>query len=86
MTEGMKYFTTLGHIFRITVVIFYVIVFAIGLVYAIAPRWMWKTFESWRAVREPSDAYFTARRIIGVIIMIVIVIAALTPTFIYLAH
>ena len=75
MPKGMSFFLTV-------VYIFYIIIFAIGLVEAIAPKWFWKTFESWKATKEPTKAYFITKRISGIIIMIVIAVIALAPTLI----
>ena len=75
MPKGMNIFSTV-------VYIFYIIIFAIGLVEAIAPKWVWKTFESWKATKEPTKAYFITKRISGIIIMIVIAVIALAPTLI----
>ena len=41
----------------IIVYIFLAVLFAVGLINVVAPRWCWKTFESWKAVSEPSKAY-----------------------------
>ena len=75
MPKGMS-------IFSIVVCIFYIVIFTIGLVNAIAPKWFWKIFESWKATKEPTKAYFITKRISGIIIMIVIAVIALTPTLI----
>ena len=75
MPKGMNIFLTV-------VYIFYIIIFAIGLVEAIAPKWFWKTFESWKATKEPTKAYFITKRISGIIIMLVIAVIALAPTLI----
>lgn len=76
MPEGTKIFTTI-------VFIFYIIIFSIGLVNAVAPKWYWENFESWKATKEPSRTYFLVKRITGVIIMIIIATIALAPSFIY---
>ena len=76
MPEGTKIFT-------IIVFIFYIIIFLIGLVNAVAPKWFWKNFESWKATKEPSRTYFLVKRITGVIAMIIIAIIALAPSLIY---
>lgn len=46
---------------------------ALALANAIAPRWIWRVTESWRAVREPSRTYFIVRRIVGVMMLLVAV-------------
>ena len=75
MPKGMS-------ICSIIVYIFYIIIFSSGLVNAIAPKWFWKTFESWKATKEPTKTYFITKRISGIIIMIVIAVIALAPTLI----
>ena len=70
------------NIFSTILFVFYIIVFLLGLVNAIAPKWCWKTFESWKATKEPSKTYFLVQRISGIIIMIVIVAIALFPTLV----
>lgn len=45
-------------------------------------KWFWKTFESWKATKEPTKAYFITKRISGIIIMLVIAVIALAPTLI----
>ena len=70
------------NIFSTILFVFYVIVFLLGLVNAIAPKWCWKTFESWKATKEPTKAYFLRKRIFGIIIIIVIAVIALAPTLI----
>lgn len=75
MPKGMSVFSTI-------IYIFYIIIFSSGLVNAIAPKWFWKTFESWKATKEPTKTYFITKRISGIIIMIVIAVIALAPTLI----
>ena len=75
MPKGMSFFS-------IVVYIFYIIIFVIGLVNTIAPKWFWKTFESWKSTKEPQKAYFITKRISGIIIMIVVAVIALAPTLI----
>lgn len=70
----------------IIVYVFLAVLFAAGLINAAAPRWCWKTFESWKAVSEPSKAYFITRRIIGIIQMLAVVLIIAIPTIIYLLH
>lgn len=70
------------NIFTIIVSIFYVIIFSIGLVNVIAPKWCWKTFGSWKATKEPTKTYFLTRRISGIVVMIIIAAIALAPTLI----
>lgn len=49
------------------VFVFCAVVFAAGLSQALFPKWCWKTFERWKAVKEPSKAYFLRMRIEGII-------------------
>lgn len=68
------------------VYIFLAVLFAVGLTNAVAPRWVWKNFESWKAVREPPKAYFITQRIIGIVQMLAVVLIIAIPTIIYLLH
>ena len=70
--------------FAIVAFAFYAVVFLCALANAAAPRWCWKTFESWKATKEPSKVYFLTKRIAGILIMVVIAAAALLPTI--MAH
>ena len=47
------------------------VIFVLGLINAIKPRFLWEKFESWKAKEEPSSAYFMVRRIAGIFVMIV---------------
>ena len=49
------------------------LIFIYGLLNAIIPKVMWKTFESWKATKEPTKTFFMRRRIAGVIIMAIVV-------------
>lgn len=55
------------------------LIFTIALLNVICPKLMWKTFESWKATKEPSNAYFISRRIIGIIIITVLLAISLLP-------
>ncbi len=55
------------------------LIFTITLLNVICPKLMWKTFESWKATKEPSNAYFISRRIIGIIIITVLLAISLLP-------
>lgn len=57
------------------------LIFVSGLLNAIAPRLMWKTFESWKATKEPSNTYFMARRISGIIALLIVAGLLLFPYF-----
>lgn len=66
-------------VFTIVVFSFYALVFAACFLTALFPKWCWKTFDSWKAVKEPSKAYFLRKRIEGVIGMVVITAIAAAP-------
>lgn len=66
----------------VIVFVFCAVVFAAGLAEALFPKWCWKTFESWKAVKEPSKAYFLRRRIEGIIGMVIASAMMLGPTLI----
>lgn len=68
----------------ITIIIFafYAFIFIACLLEALFPRWCCKIFESWKATKEPSKAYFIRMRIAGIIGMVVITAIALAPTLI----
>ncbi len=55
------------------------LIFTIALLNVICPKLMWKTFESWKATKEPNNAYFISRRIIGIIIITVLLAISLLP-------
>lgn len=59
--------------------IFMAIIFIIGLLNVVCPKLLWKTFESWKATKEPSDAYFISRRIAGIIIIVIVFAMFLFP-------
>jgi hypothetical protein len=66
-------------IFMILPMLLYLFIFIVGLLNAINPRWMWETFESWKATKEPTKVFFRVRRISGVVTMIIISCVALFP-------
>lgn len=53
-------------------IILYSIIFIVGLINAINPWWAWRTFESWKAKKEPTQTYFVVRRIGGIVAMLII--------------
>ena len=63
------------------IIIVLVLVFIYGLLTAIIPKFMWETFEGWKATKEPTKSFFITRRITGVVIMIVVVAMFLFPRF-----
>lgn len=68
--------------FSVILSVIFALLFAACLIEALFPRWCWKTFESWKATKEPSNAYFLQRRIAGIIGMVVIAAIALAPTLV----
>ena len=66
----------------IIIFVFYAFIFIACLLEALFPKWCWKTFESWKATKEPSKAYFLRMRIAGIIGMVIITAIALAPTLI----
>ena len=54
-------------------------IFLSGLLNAVNPRFIWKTFESWKATKEPTNAFFLARRIAGVFAMLIVLGILLFP-------
>ncbi len=66
-------------IITLLVLVMYTLIFFIGLFNVINPKWMWGTFESWKAAKEPTKEYFMMRRISGILIMLVITGMALFP-------
>jgi hypothetical protein len=55
------------HVFSIFVIIFFAVWTGGALFIAIAPYTFWKITESWKAVKEPSKAYFVMQRILGML-------------------
>ncbi len=55
------------------------LIFTIALLNIICPKLVWKTFESWKATKEPSNAYFISRRIAGIVIIVILVAMCLFP-------
>jgi uncharacterized SAM-binding protein YcdF (DUF218 family) len=55
------------------------LIFIYGLLTAIIPRFMWDTFEGWKATKEPTKAFFISRRITGVVIMVIVVSIFIFP-------
>lgn len=59
--------------------VFYIVVFSLCLLQAVAPRWCWKTFESWKAKTEPTNTYFLIRRIGGIVGALIVCALVLLP-------
>ncbi len=57
------------------------LIFISGLLNAINPHITWRLFESWKATKEPSKAFFLTRRIAGIFAMIVSLSIMLFPYF-----
>lgn len=63
------------------------IIFLTGLLNAINPRFMWKKFDYWKAIRggnkeptkEPTKSFFFKRRVSGIITMLVIALLISFP-------
>jgi|LGVE01.1.fsa_nt_gb hypothetical protein len=55
------------------------LIFISGLLNAINPRITWRLFESWKAAKEPSKAFFLTRRIGGIFAMIVSISIMIFP-------
>lgn len=72
----------INKIATIIVSMLYIFIFAVSFINAIAPKWYWQTFESWKAKKEPTKGYYIAKRISGIIGMLIIAAAALAPTLI----
>ena len=56
----------------------------ICLINIINPRYLWQIFQSWKAVKEPTEAYFKARRISGIVGLIITMAGLLVLTIVYL--
>lgn len=70
------------NVLTIIIFVFYAIIFVGCLLEALFPKWCWKAFESWKAKKEPSEAYFLRNRVAGIIGMIIITAIALAPILI----
>jgi Na+/H+ antiporter NhaD/arsenite permease-like protein len=55
------------------------LIFILGILNFIFPRKMWETFEGWKATKEPTDAFFTMRRIAGIFVMLIVLAMLLFP-------
>ncbi len=69
-------------VIEIIIFAFYTFIFTACLLEALFPKWCWKTFESWKATKEPSKAYFFRNRVAGILGMVIILLLALAPTLI----
>jgi len=67
------------NVFTAVVWVFYFVILTVCLLEALFPKWCWKTFESWKATKEPPKAYFLRKRVEGIIGAIVITAIALAP-------
>ena len=63
----------------IAVTIFYGLIFLMGLINFVNPRFMWKTFQKWKATEEPSKTYFLFQRFAGLLAMLIIGYVFLLP-------
>lgn len=66
-------------VFNILIYLLYAILFAASLLNAIAPRWTWSKFESWKSTKEPSNAYFFVRRLGGILGLFIVTVAVALP-------
>ncbi|QSO52062.1 hypothetical protein JZ785_25470 [Alicyclobacillus curvatus] len=53
------------------VTLFFILWFGMALANVIAPRFVWKMTQSWKAFREPPKAYFLMQRVIALIMILV---------------
>lgn len=49
------------------------LIFIQGLLNAVNPKLKWRIFESWKATKEPTNAFFITRRITGIISMLIVI-------------
>lgn len=75
MPTGLNVLSTIAFLF-------YLALFVVFLVNAIAPKWWWRTFDSWKATEEPSKIYFLTKRIVAIVGAIVIAASVFLPIFI----
>ena len=47
--------------------VIYIVIILISVANIINPKWVWHTFESHTAIKEPTKAYFIMRRIFATI-------------------
>lgn len=52
-------------------ILFFILWFGIAILNLINPRIMWRIMQSWKAYREPPQAYFTIRRIWALIMLLI---------------
>lgn len=52
-------------IIKIFVILFFLVYLSISITTIINPYLIWKMFESWKSIKEPSKGYFLLNRIIG---------------------
>lgn len=70
--------------FEIIYIVIAISFFSVSIMNLFAPRWVWEKFESWRAIKEPSDTYFLGRRIMGAVFLVIAIFIFGMPTFRYL--
>ncbi|WP_312651402.1 DUF6199 family natural product biosynthesis protein [Proteiniclasticum sp.] len=56
----------------IAVTVFFGFSFLLGLINFINPRFLWRTFQKWKATEVPSKSYFMFQRFAGLIAMLII--------------
>lgn len=52
-------------------IVFFALWFGIAILNLINPRLIWRIMQSWKAQREPSQAYFTIRRVWALIMVVI---------------
>lgn len=55
------------------------VIFLQGLINAVNPKFLWRIFEGWKAVQEPTNSYFLSRRLVGIVSMLIIAALFLFP-------
>lgn len=52
-------------IFKILIIVFFIAYLSISITTMLNPHYTWRIFESWKAVKQPSEKYFLFNRIMG---------------------
>ncbi len=74
----MDFFSGLS-IFSGFLMIMAIILSILFIINIINPRLFWEKFESWKATKEPSEAYFKAKRITSAIALVILVVIIIFP-------
>ncbi len=67
--------------FTIVPIIFFSAILIFTFLGAAYPRKMWKIFQGWKAVSEPSDAYFLFQRIVSAVAFVIVLYVFAIPWF-----